>query len=160
MDRAERMINSAIKAHEPFDGHRNSFAIYTKGSYANDTNVRLDTTSTSSSRTTPSSFHADYNQIQNPQPDPSFSPYTGPWTPDAWTAEVTKAISNYSGSSELDTSGEIAITVKEKPGSRGRPPGQSQGAREACGPRQGSPRRDAKVRLDSEPWHSRRQPGL
>lgn len=116
MKRAERMIDNAIKAHEAFDGHRNSFIIYTKGSYANDTNVRLD-----SDVDVVVENHAVYysdSEAENPQPDPSFSPYTGPWTPAAWREEVARAISNYFGNSEVDTSGEIAITVKEKPGSR------------------------------------------
>jgi len=117
MERAERMINSAIKAHEAFDGYRDSFVIYTKGSYANDTNVRLDS-DVDVVVENHGVYYSDYNQVENPQPDPSFSPYTGPWTPAAWRAEVANAISNYFGSGEVDISGEVAITVQEKPGSR------------------------------------------
>lgn len=117
MERAERMITKAIEAHAPFDGHRSSFVIYTKGSYANDTNVRLDS-DVDVVVENHAVYYSDYEQVENPQPDPSFTPYTGPWTPAAWREEVTKAVSNYFGSGEVDAAGEVAITVKERPGSR------------------------------------------
>ncbi|MFS0483125.1 hypothetical protein ACL1A8_12465 [Corynebacterium striatum] len=41
-DRTERMIREAIEAHPAFDGM--SCKIYAKGSYANNTNVKADTT--------------------------------------------------------------------------------------------------------------------
>ncbi len=91
--------------------------IYTKGSYANDTNVRLDS-DVDVVVENHAVYYSDYNQVENPQPDPTWSSYEGPWTPDAWRTEVAKAISSYFGSGEVDTSGEVAITVKEKPGSR------------------------------------------
>jgi len=39
-DRTERMIRQAIDAHAPFNNC--SLKVFTKGSYANNTNVRLD----------------------------------------------------------------------------------------------------------------------
>ena len=117
MARAERMVNKAIEAHEPFDGHRGSFRVYTKGSYANETNVRLDS-DVDVVVENHAVYYSDYNQVEDPQTDPSFVPYTGPWTPSVWRSEVEKALSNYFGNGEVDTSGEVAITVKEKPGSR------------------------------------------
>lgn len=41
-ERTERMIREAFDAHEEFDGYRSKFAIYAKGSYANNTNVKSD----------------------------------------------------------------------------------------------------------------------
>lgn len=41
-ERTERMIREAIDEHDGFDGYRSDFSIYTKGSYANNTNVKSD----------------------------------------------------------------------------------------------------------------------
>ena len=120
MERAERMIINAIDSHKPFDGYRNSFRIYAKGSYANQTNVRMD----SDVDIVVESHHSYYDDFLTPQmkqaatPDPSWSAYEGPWVPATWRTEVGTALKNYFGTDEVDTSGEVAIVVKEKEGSR------------------------------------------
>lgn len=120
MERAERMIVNAIESHPPFDGYRGSFRIHAKGSYANQTNVRLD----SDVDIVVESHHSYFDGFlsteleQKAAPNPNWSPYKGPWTPDAWRAEIVTALKNYFGASEIDTSGEVAITIAEKPGSR------------------------------------------
>jgi hypothetical protein len=120
MERAERMIVNAIDAHKPFDGYRGSFRVYAKGSYANETNVRLD----SDVDIVVESHHSYYDDFLSPElqqaspPNTSWQPYEGPWVPSVWRAEVETALKNYFGASDVDTSGEVAITIKEKPGSR------------------------------------------
>lgn len=120
MERAERMVVNAIDSHKPFDGYRSSFRIYAKGSYANQTNVRLD----SDVDVVVESHHSYFHDFLTPQieratpADPGWSAYEGPWVPATWRAEVEAALKNYFGADEVDTSGEVAIMVKEKAGSR------------------------------------------
>jgi hypothetical protein len=120
MERAERMVVKAIEAHTPFDGYRDNFRIYAKGSYRNETNVRLD----SDVDIVVESYHSYFDDFISPevetkaQPDTLWTPYTGPWVPERWRNEVGTAIKNYFGAREVDTDGEVAITVAEKLGSR------------------------------------------
>jgi hypothetical protein len=120
MERAERMVVNAIEKHPPFDGYRNAFRIYPKGSYANQTNVRLD----SDVDIVVESHHSYYDDFlsidlkQAAAPNHSWTPYEGPWVPAVWRREIETALKSYFGASEVDASGEVAIMIKEKPDSR------------------------------------------
>jgi hypothetical protein len=120
MERAERMVHNAIDAYEPFDGYRRQFRVYAKGSYRNETNVRLE----SDVDIVVESHDSFYDDFLNADleaaaaPDPSWRSYQGPWVPTAWRDAVGQALTDYFGSSEVDRSGEVAITISEKAGSR------------------------------------------
>jgi len=120
MERAERMIADAIDAHHPFDEYRDDFRIYAKGSYANNTNVRLNSDVDIVAESHHSYFHDFFppDLAASAAPDPGWEPYEGPWTPAAWRAEIETALKNHFGAGEVDTSGEVAITIAERPGSR------------------------------------------
>lgn len=113
-DRAERMIADAIKAHPAFAG--TSIRVYAKGSYANNTNVRRDS-DVDIVVENQDCFYYDFFAC-DPPPAGTIPPYTGNWTPERWRREVTNAIVNCFGSSDVDTSGAVALAVSEKPGSR------------------------------------------
>jgi len=113
-DRAERMIIGAIKAHPAFAG--TDIRVYAKGSYANNTNVRRDS-DVDVVVENHDCFYYEFFDCDAP-PSGTIAPYTGDWTPERWRREVTAAIVNCFGSSDVDTSGEVALVVSEKPGSR------------------------------------------
>jgi hypothetical protein len=120
MERAERMVTDAIERHAPFDGYRHAFRIYPKGSYANKTNVRLDS-DVDIVVESHDSYYDDFLSTELEQkaaPNPWWQPYEGPWVPAAWRAEIEVALKRHFGASDVDTSGEVAITIAEKPGSR------------------------------------------
>lgn len=120
MDRAERMVRAAIDKHPPFQDDAASFRVYVKGSYANETNVRQD----SDVDVVVENQRLFYWEYLNEEiaskatPDPNPSPYTGVWTPAKWRSEVESALKNHFGGSDVDTSGSVAITISEVPGSR------------------------------------------
>lgn len=113
-DRAERMIADAIKAHPAFAG--TSIRVYAKGSYANNTNVRRDSDVDIVVENT-GCFYYDFFDCDAP-PSGTIPPYTGDWTPERWRREVTTAIVNCFGRTDVDTSGSVALVVSEKSGSR------------------------------------------
>lgn len=114
-NRAERMITEAVKAHTAFDG--TSIAVYAKGSYPNNTNVRNDSDVDIVVENRDCWYYdyipADIQPSINP-----FSAYTGLWTPALWRSEVTKAMINRFGSTDVDTSGVVALEIAAVPGSR------------------------------------------
>lgn len=118
MERAERMVKAAIDAHPAFDRYRTSIKVYAKGSYANATNVRMD----SDVDVVVENQHVIYYDYFPPEiapsPDPNSDPYTGPWNPTNWREEVRLAMVRRFGSSDVDSSGEVAITIAEVAGSR------------------------------------------
>ena len=118
MDRAERMVRAAIDAHPAFDGHRSSIKVYAKGSYANTTNVRMDSDVDIVVENQHVTYFDYFPREIAPSPDPNHYPYTGPWNPTNWREEVRLAMVNKFGSSDVDSSGQIAITIAEVPGSR------------------------------------------
>lgn len=106
-DRTERMIREAIAAHAAFDGF--SFAIYAKGSYANNTNVRTDSDV---------DIVVECQEVQYWQEhDPSSgghsagSPYSGPWTPEYLRAQVKEALVAKFPANSV-TSGSTAFQIK------------------------------------------------
>lgn len=112
--RAERVIRGAIEAHTAFSG--TSIRIYPKGSYANNTNVRLDSDVDIVVENEDCSYF-DYLGDFTPLPGLA-TPYTGSWTPDLWRLEVKRALIRCFGSSDVDTSGKVAMVIAEKEGSR------------------------------------------
>ncbi|OBH30756.1 hypothetical protein A5692_18770 [Mycobacterium sp. E342] len=119
MDRAQRMVAAAIEAHPAFDGYRSSIAVYAKGSYANLTNVRADSDVDVVVENRDLYYFCYVPADIAPSPDPRRAPYQGRWnSEDEWRAEVTAALVNKFGATDVDTSGEVAIAVTEVPGSR------------------------------------------
>lgn len=119
MARAERMVRSAVDAHPAFDGYRSAIKVYAKGSYANLTNVRADS-DVDVVVENHDLFYYDYFPASiRPSPDPNSSPYVGRWSdPHEWRREVEASMKNAFGSSQVDTSGNVAMTIAEVPGSR------------------------------------------
>lgn len=113
-ERAERMVRNAIDAHPAFRGVK--LRVYPKGSYPNNTNVRLDSDVDVVVQCREVLYYGHHQTIA-PFFDPG-GPYQGPWTPTRWRAEVQSALVNYFGGAEVDATGEVAILVRERPGSR------------------------------------------
>jgi hypothetical protein len=113
-DRAERMITDAIEAHPAFA--ETNIDVYAKGSYANNTNVRRDS-DVDIVVENHDCFYYDFFQCDAPPPG-TIPAYSGEWTPERWRREVTNAIVNCFGGSDVDTAGSVALVVSEKPGSR------------------------------------------
>jgi len=112
-NRAERMVLDAVANHRALDSVR--VDIYAKGSYANNTNVRLD----SDVDIVVQCQECVYYDFESPSPY-NINPgaYNGLWTPERWRREVTLALSNHFGSAGIDDSGAIAIKIKPVTGSR------------------------------------------
>jgi len=113
-DRAQRMILDAINTHSPFSGA--SVSVYAKGSYANNTNVRLDSDVDIVVQCAEVLYY-DYAQGVTP-PAVALPSYGGIWTAERWRREVAAALIGAFGLSSIDPSGNVALTVAEKPGSR------------------------------------------
>lgn len=113
-DRAERMIRDAVKRHAPFAG--TAIEVYAKGSYANNTNVRNDSDVDIVVECHDCMYY-DYAPGVTPG-TATAGAYAGPWAPDAWRRAVTTAIVDCFGSSDVDTSGSVALVVAAKAGSR------------------------------------------
>jgi len=110
-ERAERMVNQAIEA-SPLAGTLHE--VYPKGSYPNQTNVRLDSDVDIVVECRESVYYDSAPGVAPPVQRPL---YTGPWSQASWRTAVTKAIQDCFGS-QVDASGKIAIFVPEVPGSR------------------------------------------
>jgi hypothetical protein len=119
MERAERMITEAIDMHPAFDGYRSSIVVYTKGSYANRTNVRADSDVDVVVENRDLFYYSYFPADSAPSPDPQANPYVGRWNdPHQWRAEVEAALVARFMSPDVDTSGEVALTISEVAGSR------------------------------------------
>jgi len=113
-DRAERMIRDAIGQHPSIS--QTDYSIYIKGSYANNTNVRLDSDVDIVVECNECIFY-DYGSGVTPPAVPPGA-YAGPWNPTRWRAEVSAALVEYFGSVAVNTSGSVASVVLEVPNSR------------------------------------------
>lgn len=112
-ERALRMVQEAISAHDSFSD--TTYKIYAKGSYRNRTNVRRDS-DVDIVVEMQECFYYDYVESV-PVPRSTPTSYDGGWTRESWRAEIVKALVNkFPG--EVDSSGNVAINVEEKPGSR------------------------------------------
>lgn len=103
-ERTERMIREAIDAHAPFDDC--SLKVYAKGSYANNTNVRVDSDVDIAVQCTECTYWAEQSEGAHP----ASSPYSGPWRPSKLRSELVAALeAKFPG--QVDTSGSTAIQV-------------------------------------------------
>lgn len=112
-DRALRMVMSAIDAWPAFSGV--SKRIYAKGSYANSTNVRLDS-DVDIAVQNGECLYFDYNGCEQ-APGETATPYRGEWTPALWRSEVLAALKAMFPN-EVSGSGTVAITIDEHDGTR------------------------------------------
>lgn len=112
-DRAERMVKDAVAYHQAFSAINPR--VFPKGSYANNTNVKLDSDVDIVVECDDVYFHSFLDPAWGTVP--STSPYAGIWTPAYFRQEVTAALVNYFGASEVQI-GDVALTLKEKTGSR------------------------------------------
>lgn len=112
-DRALRMVKSAVDSWPAFNGV--SYSVYAKGSYANNTNVRLDSDVDIAVQNHECLYY-EYNNCEKPSEE-KVSPYTGIWTPELWRAEIMAALkAKFPG--EVSGSGAVAITIDEHDGTR------------------------------------------
>ena len=110
-DRAQRMVTQAIKGHPSFSGV--NIYIYAKGSYPNNTNVRID----SDVDIVVENQECIYYDVDEGATHRSTGSYTGIWTPQTWRTEVKAALVNAFGTGSIDA-GKIALTVSAVAGSR------------------------------------------
>lgn len=97
-ERTERMVRRAIDAHGPFNSC--ALRVYAKGSYANNTNVRVDSDVDIAVECTEAEY---WEGVHEPR-----RPYAGIWTPDKLRAELGAALrATFRG--QVDTSGSTAI---------------------------------------------------
>jgi hypothetical protein len=89
-ERTERMIREAIDEHDGFEGYRSSFDIYTKGSYANNTNVKADSDVDVVVECTDVEYWREYDPANGGHP--SSGSYTGVWTPEKLRKEIATAL--------------------------------------------------------------------
>ena len=88
-ERTERMIREAIDAHAAFDGF--DFDVYTKGSYANDTNVKTDSDVDVVVECRELLYWEEYDSSKPGRPS-SMSSYEGGWSPQKLRSEVAAAL--------------------------------------------------------------------
>jgi predicted nucleotidyltransferase len=104
-ERAERMIRQAIDAHEAFQNC--SLKVYTKGSYANNTNVRSDSDVDIAVECT-EALYWDESEKGNHQTSGNL--YQGIWTPAKLRAELILAMKK-KFPDQVDISGVTAIQI-------------------------------------------------
>ncbi|GAB3174059.1 hypothetical protein GCM10027059_45780 [Myceligenerans halotolerans] len=103
-ERTERMIRQAISSHPAFNDC--SLTVFTKGSYANNTNVRAD----SDVDIAVQCHEARYSRAASPDARSASAPYSGIWTPDKLRSELTTALrARFPGA--VDISGSTALRV-------------------------------------------------
>ncbi len=104
-DRTERMIRDAVGSHEAFEDC--ALTMFTKGSYANNTNVRAD----SDVDIAVLCSEAMYWEEETPGTHASRSPYSGIWTPAKLRSELQTALeAKFPGN--LDATGSTAFRVE------------------------------------------------
>jgi len=113
-DRAQRMVEDAIAAHPAFVDV--VYSVYAKGSYANNTNVRLDS-DVDIVVQCQECHYADY-QYDWMRPASGAPKYLGRWTPEKWRNEIVAALTKRFGPSGVNPAGAVAIHIREQPGSR------------------------------------------
>lgn len=103
-DRTERMIREAVKEYPAFDGV--DLAVYAKGSYANNTNVKSD----SDVDIAVQCGECIYWEEATKGAHPSSSGYAGIWTPARLRSELEAALKKkFPG--QVDTSGSTAFRI-------------------------------------------------
>lgn len=103
-ERTERMIREAVANHEAFNNC--SLSVYGKGSYANNTNVRIDSDVDVAVECT----DLFYWKEAEPGSKPPGQSYEGGWTPEKLRAELVAALEKkFPG--QVTSSGRVAIEV-------------------------------------------------
>lgn len=103
--RTERMIREAIDSHPGFVSC--SLQVYTKGSYANNTNVRADSDVDIAVQCSDVMYYDEHE----PGAASTVIPYTGPWKPSKLRAELKAAlVAKFPG--QVDSSGSTAFTIR------------------------------------------------
>lgn len=103
-DRTERMISDAVADQPEFEGV--DLAVYAKGSYANNTNVKADSDVDIAVECCECIY---WDEAESGIHDPANS-YEGPWTPDKLRSKLTAALqAKFPG--QVDTTGRVAIGV-------------------------------------------------
>lgn len=105
-ERAVRRVREAMDSHPAFAGA--TIKVVAKGSYANNTNVRLDS-DVDLAVIAPWKFYYDAPVT----PPAGVTPYSGDWTPDRWRSEVERALTSAFGASDVDASGKVAINIAQ-----------------------------------------------
>jgi hypothetical protein len=100
-ERAERMVRNAVAASDEIKG--SSYRIYTKGSYKNNTNVRRDSDVDVVVELQECVYVGYLSGVSPVSEEPS--PYSGSWSPTLWRSAVQKAMEDYFGKAEVDSTG-------------------------------------------------------
>jgi hypothetical protein len=103
-DRTERMVREAIAAHPAFQDC--PLRVFAKGSYANNTNVRVDSDVDIAVECTAAEYWGEHEAGAHPPA----SPYQGVWTPSKLRAELVSAL-NARFPSAVNTDGPTAIRI-------------------------------------------------
>ncbi len=113
-DRAQRVVTDAVKRHDTLKTA--SLYVYAKGSYANNTNVRRDSDVDIVVECQACQY---FDHMPGQAPATALgTPYIGEWTPAELRSEVTTALTNAFGASNVDTTGKVALAVTAVVGSR------------------------------------------
>lgn len=105
-DRSERMIREAVMQHPEL--HDCLLKVYAKGSYANNTNVRMDSDVDIAVQCSNVFYYAESEPGSKPG---DRSPYTGRWTPSKLRSELVAALeAKFPG--QVITSGSTAISIE------------------------------------------------
>lgn len=89
-ERTERMIGEAIRDYDGFDGYRDEFRIYAKGSYANNTNVRAESDVDIVVECTDVVYWRNHDTSRPGHT--GGTPYSGIWTPTLLRSEILAAL--------------------------------------------------------------------
>lgn len=108
-DRTKRMVQEAVAAHGPFDDC--SISVYSKGSYANNTNVRTD----SDVDIAVQCHEVEYWEEETSGAHPPSDRYAGIWTPDKLRSESCQP-------SEPSSQAKSTLTAQPRLGSIRVPP--------------------------------------
>lgn len=104
-DRTERMIREAVQRHKQFENC--NLRVYVKGSYANNTNVKLDSDVDVAIQCREAFFWDNYS----PGTHSPITPYSGPWTHSKLRSELKLALEAYFPG-QVDSSGSTAFRIK------------------------------------------------
>jgi hypothetical protein len=110
------MVTDAVKGHSALTSAKSY--VYTKGSYANNTNVRRDSDVDIVVECQSHSAY-DYMPGQDPPTAKAATPDNSEWSsPARFRHEVIAALTASFGASSIDTTGKVAIAIAPVPGSR------------------------------------------
>jgi predicted nucleotidyltransferase len=110
-DRTERAVREALQDSPELSGRR--VRVFAKGSYKNNTNVRLDSDVDVAVEFQEVMYHTATDEVAGmSQADLGLTPYSGSYPPERFKDDVQRALVNQFGSSAVDR-GNKAIHVRE-----------------------------------------------